>query len=366
MIVFSIGAVWHYFQNPAVALAVGVLVGGVLQFLVQVPLLVRQGMTFNFGVSFRHTGVRAVGRLMLPGFIGIGIAQINFLVDTIFLTSARMQQHVGTGALTAHYVADRVMELVLGGYAIAVATAILPMMAHQAAARDFDSLKKTFAFSLRIVSYITVPAMVGLVVLREPIIHVLFEHGRFVAASTRLTARALLYYSLGLPALAAVKLIVPAFYATQDTRTPVRIAVYSFILNIVLNVLFQGIFYFLAKFQNGGPALATSIAAYFNFLMLIVIFRLRYGRLGSVDLLLSLGKILASSGMMGAACWIGLRYSHFSSHPHFATQLLIFLGLLAGATVLYIGLTWVMRCPEVEEVYGIAIRGEAGAAAMLE
>lgn len=366
IIVFSIGAVWHYFPNPAEALAVGVLVGGVLQFLIQVPLLVRQGMRFPFGISFTDPGVRAVGRLMVPGFIGIGVAHINFLVDTVFLTSARMQHHVGTGALTAHYVADRVMELVLGGYAIAVATAILPMMSHQAAARDFESLKKTFGFALRIVSYITIPAAVGLVILREPIIRVLFEHGQFVAASTRLTARALLYFSLGLPAFAAVKLIVPAFYSTQDTRTPVRIAVYAFLLNIGLNFAFQISTFLFVKFQNGGPALATAIAGHFNFLALFVIFRLRFGRLGTGDLLASVSKISACSAIMGAACWICLRLSHFMSLPSFFTQLSIFLAMLAGATALYIGLTWIMRCPEVEEVYGIAVQREAGAPAMME
>ncbi len=366
IIIFSIGAVWRHFDNPAEALAVGVLVGGVLQFLIQVPLLVRQGMRFNFGISFAHPGVRAVGRLMVPGFFGIGVAQINFLVDTVFLTSTRMHLRVGDGALTSHYVADRVMELVLGGYAIAVATAILPMMSHQAAARDFSALKKTFGFALRIVSYITIPAAVGMVILREPIIHVLFEHGRFVAASTRLTARALLYYSLGLPAFAAVKLIVPAFYSTQDTKTPVRVAAYAFLLNVALNFAFQGIFYFFVKLQNGGPALATSISGYFNFLMLFIIFRLRYGRLGTGELLGSLSKVIACSAIMGGACWIGLRVSNFSNHPHFLTQLLIFSALLVGATVLYIGLTWIMRCPEVEEVYGIAVRREASAPAMME
>jgi putative peptidoglycan lipid II flippase len=302
IITFSVGAVWRYFRDPAVSLAVGILVGGVLQFLVQVPSLVRQGMRFNFAISFSHAGVRSVARLMVPGFFGIGISQVNFFVDTIFATSEKMQQ-MGPGAVTSLYVADRVMELVLGGYAIAVATAILPMMSHQAAARDYEAMKKTFGFSLRIVSFITVPAAVGLIVLREPIIRVLFEHGRFVAASTRLTARALLYYAIGLPAFAAIKLIVPAFYSTQDTRTPVRVAAYALVLNLALNALFLE--YFFKRFQNGGPALATSLAGYFNFLMLFVTFRLRFGRLGTFDILGSMAKILVCSGLMGRCAGSG-------------------------------------------------------------
>src|SRR5439155_325421 len=154
-------------------------------FLIQVPSLVRRGMKFTFGISFSHPAIRDVARLMLPRLFGIGIGQINLLIDTRFATAARMPP----GSLAALYVADRVMELVLGGYAIAVATAILPMMSHQAAAKDYDSLKKTLSFSVRIVAFITIPAALGLMILREPIIRVLFQHGQFVAESTRLTAR---------------------------------------------------------------------------------------------------------------------------------------------------------------------------------
>ena len=351
---FSIGAVWRYFENPAISLAVGVLVGGTLQFLVQVPLLVRQGMRFHFGISFSHPGIRSVGRLMLPAFFGIGIAQINFFVDTFFTTVPKMP----AGSLTALYVSDRVMELVLGGYAIAVATAILPMMSHQAAARDYEKLKKTLAFSLRIVSFITIPAALGLMIMREPIIRVLFQHGHFLAESTKLTARALLYYSAGLPAFAAVKLIVPAFYSTQDTKTPVQVAAFTLVLNIALNTLFLLVFF--RKFQNGGPPLATALAGYFNFLILFIIFRWRYGRMGSVEVLVSILKISAASALMGLACWFGVRHTQFTMHARFLSQLGVFTGLILGATLLYLGLAWLFRCPEIEEVYGIAVhRGRA-------
>jgi putative peptidoglycan lipid II flippase len=338
--------------DPAVALAVGVLVGGALQFLVQVPALVKKGMSFEFGVSFRHPGIRSVGRLMVPGFFGIGIYQVNLFVDTIFATAPKMPQ----GSVTSLYLADRVMELVLGGYAIAVATAILPMMSKQAAEHDFESLKKTFAFSLRIVSYITIPATVGLVVLREPIIRVLFEHGQFQPESTVLTARALLYYALGLPAFAAIKLIVPAFYSTQDTRTPVRVAGYALGLNAVLNSVFLKSFF--QTFYNGGPALATSLSAYFNFLMLFVIFRQRFGRLGTFDILFSMLKIGVCSAAMGALCWGMLKLSRFETYTHFLPQVLALTLMLVAATAAFIALSWLMRCKEVEEVYGIATRSE--------
>jgi putative peptidoglycan lipid II flippase len=352
---FSIATVWRYFKDPAVSLAVGVLVGGTLQFLVLVPALVRKGMRFNFAISFSHPGVRSVGRLMVPGFFGIGVAQINFIVDRFFATAARMPP----GSLTALYVADRVMELVLGGYAIAVATAILPMMSHQAAARDYEAMKKTLGFSLRIVSFITIPAALGLMIMREPIIRVLFQHGHFVAESTRLTARALLYYATGLPAFAAVKLIVPAFYSTQDTKTPVKVAAFALVLNIVLNTLFLLVFF--RRIQNGGPALATALAGYFNFFTLLAIFRWRHGRMGSIEIIHSIFRICAAAAVMGVACWLGVRYTLFTMHARFLLQLAIFSGLIVGATLLYLGLAWVFRCRELEEVYGIATRRGAAA-----
>jgi len=349
-IVFSVALVWKHFSSPAAALAVGVLVGGIFQFFLQVPQLVRRGMNFEFGISFTDPGVRRVASLMLPGFLGMGIAQINLLVDTIFANAKIMPE----GSLVSLYVADRVTELVLGGYAIAVATAILPMMAHQASAGDHEAMKKTFGFALRIVSFITIPAAVGLVILREPIVQVLFQHGLFVAESTRLTARALLYYSMGLPAFATVKLIVPAFYSTQDTRTPVRVAVFTLLVNVLLNVIF--LFYFFPKLRNGGPALASALASYFNVLALFIVFRLRFGRLGTWDILGSMAKIAICSAAMGAICWTMLRYSHFDLIDHFLTRLVIFIGMIGGATLAYLGLAWVLRCDEIHEVYGIAFR----------
>jgi putative peptidoglycan lipid II flippase len=352
IIIFSIAAVWHYFEDPAVSLAVGVLVGGALQFLILVPQLVYKGMRFDFGLSLSHPGVKSFASLMFPRFFGMGIAQINFYVDTFFATAPRMPH----GSLAALYVSDRVMELVLGGYAIAVATAILPMMSHQAAANDYEGLKRTLTFAVRIVAYITIPAALGLMILREPIIRMLFQHGQFVAESTRLTARPLLYYAAGLPALACVKLVVPAFYSAGDTKTPVVVAILSFILNIALNLLF--LHFLFRRFQNGGPALATVLATFFDFFTLFFIFRIRYGALNIAEISRSISKISLCAAIMGVGCMIGNHYARYTLQSAFFTQLLVFIGLIGGATLLYIGLTWVFRCPEIEEVYGIATRRE--------
>lgn len=363
VIVFSIGVVYkpvmkwapEAYRNPAVALAAGILVGGALQFLVQVPALVRRGMHFDFGISFRDPGVRQVGKLMGPGFFGIGIYQINFFVDTIFATAARMPR----GSVTSLYVAERVMELVLGSYAIGMSTVILPMMSHHAAARNHEEMKKIFTFSLRLVSFITIPAAVGLVLLRTPIIQVLFEHGRFVAESTSLAARALLYYALGLPAFAAVKMVVPLFYSAQDTRTPVEVAAYSLLINVILNVAFLWMFF--RTFYNGSPALATSVAAYFNFFALLWIFRKRFGQLGFKRVLASLGRVLAASVAMGLVCAAFMRYAHFSSYAHLLPRIGLLAGVIFAAAALYLGLALLFRCEELGELRKVLRRAEEAA-----
>jgi putative peptidoglycan lipid II flippase len=345
------------FRSPAVALAIGVMVGGALQFLVQVPELIRSGMRFVPSLSFSDPGIRRVSRLMLPGFFGIGIYEVNFFVDTIFATSAKMPR----GSITSLYVADRVMELVLGAYAISVATAILPMMSHQAAAKEFDKLKSTLTFALRIVSFIAIPGAVGLVVLREPIIQVLFQHGRFAADSTALTARALLFYALGLPAFAGIKLIVPAFYSTHDTRTPVRVAAYALLLNIVLNTIFLELFF--STLLNGSPALATSLSAYFNFFLLFWLFRQRQGRLGTRALLSSLAKILACSAAMALVCYAMMIWSGFADYQTLLPRIAMLGAMIGAGALVYLGLARLLRCAEMDEVFEILRKAEPEAAA---
>jgi putative peptidoglycan lipid II flippase len=149
---------------------------------------------------------------------------------------------------------------------------------------------------------------------------------------------------------------VPAFYSARDTKTPVYVALTSFFLNIFLNALFLFPQVFYKRFQNGGPALATSIATFFDFCILFAIFRLRYGPLGSFAILRSLGKISLCSLLMGAGCLVANHYINYTLSYAFFVQLVIFIAVITAATLVYIGLTWVFKCPEIEEVYGIAMR----------
>lgn len=334
------------FGDPTVALALGVLVGGVLQMLVQLPVLWKLGMRFHFGISFSHPGIRRVAKLMVPGVVGISVAQINFFVDTIFAT----QSFLPEGSLTSLQIADRVMELVLGGYAISVGTAILPMMSRHAAEKNIEELKRTVSFAIRIVSFITVPAMVGLILLREPIIEVLFQHGRFNAESTRLTAWALMLYSIGLPWFAATKILVPAFYSTQDTRTPVRVAILVMGLNIVLNILF------IKPLLNGGPALATSLAGVLNASLLFWIFRQRHGGFGGRQIVMSLVRVGVASVCMGLITCGLSHWVRFASLEPLWLRAGKLGAILAASTAVYFALAWLLRCEELSDIYGIARR----------
>ena len=331
------------FRTPAVALAIGFLIGAIVQLAIHIPPLLHRGMPFQFSLSTADPGVQKVGRMMGPAFFGMSVYQINQYVDTIFSASARMP----SGSVTALYVADRVMQLVLGTYAIAVSTALLPTMSQQVAEGKIDEMKHTFEFSVRIVSFVAIPAAVGLILLRHPIIQVLFQHGAFVSESTALTARALFCYSLGLPAFAAVKLITPMYYSTHDTMTPARIGACSLALNIMLNLIF--LFAFFRYFSNGSPALASSIAAYFNFITLFVIFRKRFGALGARGLIASIAKMALCAAAMAAACLAGLKYSSFATTHQLLNQVGLLAAMILGSTAVYFGLAWLVRCQELSE-----------------
>jgi putative peptidoglycan lipid II flippase len=359
-IAFSFGLVYRPIMNqappayrtPAVALAVGIVVGAALQLVMQLPALAKLGMRFRPDVNFGDAGVKKVGKLMVPVFFGMGVFQVNFFVDTIFAASSRMPE----GSISSLYIADRLMELVLGSYAIALSTALLPTMSHQVAEGKHDEMKQTFAFALRVASFITIPAAVGLILLRVPITQVLFEHGEFMARSTSLTAHALLFYSLGLPAFAAIKLITPMYYSTQDTLTPTKVGAYSLVLHVALNIVL--LFGFGRYLWNASPALASSLAAYFNFAALFVIFRGRYGSLGSAAIFNALGKMALCAVAMSAVCFAAVKFSHLATLQHFLAKAAWLTGIIVVSVGIYFGLAWALRCEELPELFLLLRRAE--------
>ncbi len=327
----------HYPQ-PAVILAIGVVVGGLVQLGVQLPTLLRHGMRFEFQLGFHHPGIRRVMQLMLPAVASVGLYQVNVLVSTVFASG-------GEGWISALYYADRLMEIALGGYAISVATVLLPILSQQAVEKKFSEMRETLAFSLRIVAFIVVPAAAGLIVLREPIVRMLFEHRAFGANSTALTAWALLFYAIGLPAFASVRMVAQGFYATQDTATPVRTGAVALVANVVLCALLVG------PLQHGGLALATSLASYLDFTLLYLVFRRRLGGFDEAHLARSLARTLVAAGGMAAACWWFAREVGLGALTRFAPLTGGVVAALARGVAVFLGLTWLMGGEELGELY---------------
>jgi putative peptidoglycan lipid II flippase len=333
------------YRMPAVALAIGILLGAAFQLVMQFPALVRRGMRLRPELSLSHPGVQRVMRLIGPAIFGVGVYQINLFVDTVFAFSRKMP----AGSATSLYFADRVTQLVLGAYAIAISTAIFPTMSHQRAAGQSDEMKRTFAFGVRIVSFITIPAAAGLILLRKPIIQVLFQHGQFRGDSTVLTAHALLFYSLGLPAFAAMKLVTLMYYSMQDTLTPARIGLYVLGLNIALNAIF--LFFFFRFLSNGSPALASSLAAYFNFGALFALLRKRFGRLGARDMLASLAKVAICAVAMAGVAYGGLHAGHLAEQQHLIRQTAELVAVILASVAAYFGIARLLRCEELSELF---------------
>jgi putative peptidoglycan lipid II flippase len=277
---------------------------------------------------------------MIPVVFGVGIVQINVLVDTQFAS------YLEEGSVTAIYIADRVMELVLGGYAVAVSTVILPLLSRQAAMRQMDEIKTTLNFATRLILFITFPATAGLILLRYEIIEVLFQHGDFNAASTALTAWPLPFFALGLSAFSMVKIIVPAFYALEDTRTPVKIAFIAMFLNIGFNFLF------IRPLQNGGPALATSLSAFFNSISLLIIFYRRYGSFGVGSIVRSMMKFLAASAALAIVVYVLINWPGFyaGGTPQKVAALAATIAAAAGT---YFGTAMLLGSAEVAELRAV-------------
>jgi putative peptidoglycan lipid II flippase len=324
-----IAAAWTFGRSapePAYAFAWGVLAGGALQLLVQIPPLWRRGWRPVLRVSFRHPGVREVGRLMLPGIFGLGITQITLVVDSQFAS------FLDEGSVSKLYFAGRVNELALGSFAISISTVILPALARQASAGRLEELRETLAFGLRMVSFITIPSMVGLIVLREEVIRVLFERGKFDAGATAATAAALLYYALGLPAFAAVKVLGPAFYARKDTRTPVATAAATLAAHVAL------CFALTPWMGLSGIALADAASATLNAALLLGLFRRRVGLPLRRGFLGAVAVFAGASAVMGAACGPAFRWLARALEGAPAAEALALGATLVLASALYFGL----------------------------
>ncbi len=284
---------WFEKDYGPMALVVGVLVGGALQLACQVPPLVKRGFRlFPAGGEGEYT--RKIGRLLLPRAFGSALYQINVFVDSIL---ASFESFVGIGGQSALYYANRLFQLPLAIFGLALAQALLPTFSTQMVRNDRDGFRATFASSVCSLMFIVLPASFGLIVLSRPIVRVLFEHGRFDAYSTSITSSALFFYAFGLLSCCLIKVLVNAFYAMQDTRTPVRTMLVAVAFNIALSLVLMG------PLKIGGLALASTLSATLNGALLYRILRKRTGPFDEPRMLRAFVKMALAAGLMALAAW---------------------------------------------------------------
>ncbi|MDP6625482.1 MAG: murein biosynthesis integral membrane protein MurJ [Nitrospinota bacterium] len=320
-------------EQPVFALAAGVIVGGVLQFFIQVPALIKKGLKYKPTLDFAHPGLIKIGKLMLPSLVGLAVMEINIFVDTLLASL------LPEGSVSYLYYGNRLVQFPQGIFAVALGVAILPTLSQQAAKNQMEELKDTVSFGIRLVLFITIPATVGLIVLKGPIINLLFERGEFTHQSTLATAHALFYYAIGLCAFSGVKVIVPAFYSLKDTVSPVKVAVLAMITNIVLNLLLMG------PLQHGGLALATSLSSLLNVTLLIFILRKKIGSIKGRTILISVVKLTLASIVMGFLIyWINTGFYDMGANVLLKAGVLF--GNIALGIIFYFILSFFLKVEE--------------------
>lgn len=312
-------------KEPVDGLVIGVLIGGLLQLILQVPLLIKKGLFKKRNFQFIHPKIKEMGRLFLPRILGIAVYQLNLFVDTIFASFALI---VGEGAPAALPFANRIVQFPLALFGVALAQAALPTMSGLALRQDFEQLKKTVSFSLRSVFTMMVPATVGIMVLARPLVKIIFERGEFSSYSTDITSFALLFYCLGLTGYASVKILASCFYSLNDTFTPGKIASFALLINVILNLILMW------PLKIAGLALATAISVTVNAILLLFALRKRIGRLERF--MPTLGKVILAACIMGTTLWFIFYRSGFLLGGRLLLAVKLGIAILLGIAV-YLG-----------------------------
>lgn len=257
-VMFNIGMIAGilFWAEGGRGLAWGVILGGILQVLIQVPVIRRAGVDLSLRLRPpKHPATAQINRMMVPRIAGSAVHQVNVIVDTVFASFASL---VGSGGVAALYFANRFLQMPLAIFGISMAQAALPVLSAQVAAGDIPAVRRTFGMALRSSLMIAIPSTVGLIVMGRPIIQTLLEHGEFSARATDMTTRALQWYALGLSSFCAIKVLANTLYAFHDTWAPVRSAAIALVINIALNALL------VFPMGLSGLALATAVSSTWN------------------------------------------------------------------------------------------------------
>jgi putative peptidoglycan lipid II flippase len=240
------------FDEPVVALAIGVFVGGVLQFAMQFAAVMRLGVLQRLSFGFAHPGVKKILQLMAPAIFGVSVAQINLMIDTMIASLLE------TGSISWLYYSDRLVEFPLGVFGIALATVVLPSLSRHHAGGRSENFSATLDWALKLVLLISLPAACALALLAQPMLSTLFQYGQLVEHDVVMAGRSLVAYSTGLTAFILIKILAPGYFARQDTKTPVKIGIIAMGANVVLNLIL------VWPLAHAGLALATSLSAFLN------------------------------------------------------------------------------------------------------
>ncbi len=320
------------------ALVIGVVAGASLHLLVQVPGLIHFRSHWTPSLSLADAGVREVMRLMGPRVLGLAVVQINFMVN-VFLAS-----HLVAGSISALNYAWLIMLLPQGIFAQAIATAAFPTFAHQAALGERKAMRETLGGIFALLSFLTIPAAILLILLRQPIVSLLLERGAFDSFDVDMTAFALAFFALGLVGHAVVEIAARGFYALKDTLTPVLVGVAAMAANVLLSLLL------IRPLAHGGLALANSAATLAEAGVLLWLLRARLGGWDEKRVGRSLVSTLAAAGVMAAIVFALLRLGAGWSQ---SAQAVIIGGL---AVVIYAGAAWLFKSPEVKGLRGLVRR----------
>ena len=327
-------------DEPIYGVAMGVVVGGLAQFVMQLPGIRRRGFLFGWRFQPGHPGVRRIGQLIVPSLLGMSVTQVNITVSTILASFF-------AGGPTYLFYGMRLIQFPLGIFGVALATAILPTLSAQAARGSLDELRGTLGFGLRMILFIILPAMAGLILLRGPIVHLFFEHGTFTPADTEATALAVLCYAVGLWAFAGVRIIVAAFYSMQDTKTPALSAAAAVLANLLLSLVLMG------PLRHAGLALATALASMLNGLTLVLVLNRRLGGVDWASIGRSAARVLVATVPLVLAClWVAgaAVWTHQGEWMAKTVMLIVAIGLSVTG---YVGAHALMRSEELDVIWGI-------------
>lgn len=321
-------------------LALGVLVGGVLQLAVQIPVLYKKGFRPRLFKSFRHPAAATIGRLMLPRLLSSCIYQLNNFVDSIF---GSLVWIVGEGGVAILYFSYRLIQFPLGIFSNALSQAILPTLSTQALEDNRDRLKATLSWGLRATFFVMLPATAGFMALALPIVSTLFGGGRFDLSSVHATAGALFFYSIGLFAYGATRILQNGFFALKDTRTPTKVAGVALAMNIVLNAML------MFPLKIAGLALATSISGIITFFILFFMLKKKLGDFDAGEIFFSFGRVLLASICMGAVCYF-VSQTAFAGESFLEKAARLGVSLIAGF-LSYIIFCLLFRVPEMKQLW---------------